>query len=305
MPQMPSKGLLNYFAQIIVVADDRGSMRKANFVLEIRLIDAHAHLSADSLTCVVSEVIAHLLDQGLKHVALGGVDPPDWQRQLDLAQNYKGFLTTAAGIHPWVVRDFEKDTLDAMFLELQKLAPRFDLMGEVGFDFFQDNSPTQKMKQLYWVERQLELALRLNKPVVLHVVRGHDQMLKLLEKFDGLKGLTHAFSGGQELAREYNRRGFVLSLGRGFFTRKKKTELAWLKDVPFVLESDAPSYKSKETDPQKIAQAWIANLEESAKDASEALGISEHEIWSITEQHFAKLLSISRNSGRINLQNPN
>lgn len=263
------------------------------------MIDAHAHLSADSITCVVGEVIRHLLDKGLKHVALGGVDPPDWQRQLDLAQNYKGFLTTAAGIHPWVVRDFEKDTLDGMFVELQQLAPRFDLIGEVGFDFFQDHSPAQKMKQLYWVERQLELALRLNKPVVLHVVRGHDQMLKLLGKFDGLKGLTHAFSGGQELAREYNRRGFVLSLGRGFFSRKKKTELAWLKDVPFVLESDAPSYKSTESDPQKIAQAWIANLEQSAKDAGEALGISNNQVWSRTEQHFTQLLSISRHKSMI------
>ena len=264
------------------------------FLGGVNLIDAHAHLSASRINSVVDEIVKHLSALGLKHVVLGGVDPDDWMRQLDLSQRYPGFLTTAAGIHPWTVRDAEDDALASMISQLRALAPRFDLIGEVGFDFFKDNSPEQKLKQLHWCELQLELALQTGKPVVLHVVRGHDQMLKSLKKFKGLRGIIHAFSGSHELAREYTNQGFVLSIGRRFFNSQKTSNVAWLKDLPFVLESDAPDYKSQEKDPNKIAQAWMKDLTASAKALSDALGVSPEDVWLQVEISLKKLLALTK-----------
>jgi TatD DNase family protein len=258
------------------------------------LIDAHAHLSAGSISGVVHEVIGHLRASGLQHIVLGGVDPADWRRQLELGRRYREFLTTAAGIHPWVVRDADEGVLATMFEDLSKMATQFDLIGEVGFDFYKDNSHAQKLKQRHWCERQLDLCSSLGKPVVLHVVRGHDQMLEALNNFDGIRGILHAFNGSDELARQYVRRGFILSLGQRFFRQKKASELAWLRGIPFVLESDAPHYNSEEKDPHTIARAWMAELEESAKSLSEALAMSELDVWSKAEHHLNGLLTITK-----------
>ncbi len=258
------------------------------------MIDAHAHLSAGSISGVVHEVIGHLRASGLQHIVLGGVDPADWRRQLELGRRYREFLTTAAGIHPWVVRDADEGVLATMFEDLSKMATQFDLIGEVGFDFYKDNSHAQKLKQRHWCERQLDLCSSLGKPVVLHVVRGHDQMLEALNNFDGIRGILHAFNGSDELARQYVRRGFILSLGQRFFRQKKASELAWLRGIPFVLESDAPHYNSEEKDPHTIARAWMAELEESAKSLSEALAMSELDVWSKAEHHLNGLLTITK-----------
>ena len=254
------------------------------------MIDAHAHLSAAKISGCVDQLIGHLRAMGIKHVVLGGFDPADWQRQRRLSQIHPGLITTAAGMHPWVVRDNEQNVLHEMFEQLRVLSPEFDLIGEVGFDFFKDNSTDQKLKQLYWCERQLELAMHLRKPVVLHVVRGHDRMLKLLDRFEGLRGIIHAFTGGHELARDYVRRGFVLSLGHRFFNREKARDVAWLKDLPYVLESDAPNYKDQELDPHSIALAWILDLKTSARALSNALGINTDQVWSQAELNLQRLL---------------
>jgi TatD DNase family protein len=262
--------------------------------LGLNLIDAHAHLSASWINSVVDEIVRYLGTNGLKHMVLGGIDPEDWMRQLDLSRKYPGFLTTAAGIHPWTVRDAEEDALASMLSQLRALAPRFDLIGEVGFDFFKDNSKEQKLKQLDWCERQLELALQTGKPVVLHVVRGHGQMLRTLKNFKGLKGMIHAFGGSYELAREYTNQGFILSIGRRFFNSQKTSNVAWLKDLPFAVESDAPDYKSQEKDPNKIAQAWMRDLAASAKAISDALGVSPEYVWSQAELSLKNLIPMTK-----------
>jgi TatD DNase family protein len=258
------------------------------------MIDAHAHLSLDRISGIAHEIISQLRKQNLEHMVLGGIDPADWQRQLDLSAHYPGFLTTSAGIHPWIVRDQNKKSLEAMFIELSQRAHEFGLIGEIGLDFYNDHSSEQISKQTYWCERQLDLARSLRKSVVLHVVRGHDHMLRSIKNFPGLSGIIHAYTKSPELAQEYKKLGFVISLGRHFFRAKDSNELMWLQDTPFLLESDAPQWKSDEQDPQAIVHDWLLCLRSSAQSLAKAFHVSEDEIWSRCKLNLGDLGVMSR-----------
>jgi TatD DNase family protein len=254
------------------------------------LIDAHAHLSASSIGPVVDEVVSQLRVAGIRHVVLGGVDPADWGRQLDLAGRYPGFLTTSAGIHPWVVRDCEPAHLELMFLQLREQVAKFDLVGEVGFDFQKDHSASQKAKQIYWCEQQLELASSQCKPVVLHVVKGHDQMLPLLRGSRKLFGIVHAFTGSQELAEQYARLGFVISVGGRFFSSRHGKACAWLKEMPFVLETDGPWTAWPQHNSKLIAERWVFELRSTAKQLANAFGTSQEQVFEMSERNLTKIL---------------
>lgn len=251
---------------------------------EISLIDAHAHLSSELTTGVVDDLVAGLRLGGIRHVMLGGYDPSDWRRQESLKTQYPDFVTICAGIHPWVIRDSEETHLKKMFCDLQDCAQNFDMMGEVGFDFYKDNSGRQKLKQMTWCSEQLSLASALGKPVVLHVVRGHDLMLQALNKYPKVSGLVHAFSGSSELAKEYVKRGFTLSVGSKFFIKKRPQDLQWLKGLPVVVESDAPHRGSSDGKPASISSLWLNVLEEAYRALSDVLEISQEELQGVVEE---------------------
>lgn len=259
------------------------------------MIDAHAHLSSELTTGMVDHLIAQLRLGGVRHVMLGGYDSPDWRRQESLKTKYPDFVTTCAGIHPWVVRDSEETHLKKMFENLQGCAQNFDMIGEVGFDFYNDNSVTQKLKQMTWCSEQLSLANALGKPVVLHVVRGHDLMLQALNKYPRVSGLVHAFSGSRELAQEYVRRGFILSIAAKFFTRKKSEDLHWLKGLAVVVESDAPHRGLSDGKPASISSLWLNALKDAYRALSEVLEISHEELESLMKERLKNLSSIERN----------
>lgn len=254
------------------------------------MIDAHAHLSASSMAPVVDEVVSQLRVAGVRHIVLGGFDPADWGRQLDLAGRYPHFLTTSAGIHPWVVRDCDPDHLEQMFLQLKEYVAKFDMVGEVGFDFHRDHSASQKAKQIHWCEQQLELARSLHKPVVLHVVRGHDQMLHLLQNHGNLFGIVHAYTGGQELAEQYSRLGLMISVGERFFNSRHGKACEWLKDLPFVIETDAPWKAWPQNNSTLIAERWVFELRSTAQQLADVLETSQEHVFEMCERNLAKIM---------------
>lgn len=254
------------------------------------MIDAHAHLSASSMASVVDEVVSQLRVAGVRHIVLGGVDPDDWGRQLDLAGRYPGFLTTSAGIHPWVIRDREPAHLQEMFRYLKERAADFDLIGEVGFDFHKDQSASQKAKQMHWCEQQLGLARSMLKPVVLHVVRGHDQMLHLLRNHGNLLGIVHAFTGGQKLAEQYSRLGLMISIGGRFFNSRHGKTCAWLKDMPFVIETDAPLKAWPQYNSKLITERWVFELRSIAQQLADVFGASQEQVFEMCERNLATIM---------------
>lgn len=256
------------------------------------MIDAHAHLSDLRLAKDVDHLIQDLKDRGLKHVVFGGVDPSDWQRQMAIATRDPNFVTTVAGIHPWTVRDQSSDVLEAMFEELERIAPTVSAIGELGVDFFEMKDPVQRMKQPEWCERQLDLAFRHQKPVILHVVKGHDVVLGLLKHYRGRPGIVHSWRGSEQDGRKYIDRAFVLSIGPRSIQRLKPSDLAWLPPENFVLETDSPDLAVHDSEPLN-AKEWISVMRQQATFMSKALKISVDEVWALNQDNLERTLQVA------------
>ena len=237
---------------------------------------------------MVAEVVAGLRAGGVERVILGGVNPEEWRIQESLAKNYPEFVTPVMGIHPWTVRDTDDAELEIMFRLLEEKSSSLSILGEIGLDFHQDNSPAQKAKQTKWCERQLRLAAALNKPVVLHVVGGHDIMLRLLRDIHSLRGFIHGFAASPEVARCYLELGFSLSLGARFFQKNNAVDVTWLGPSDFVLESDAPSRKGPKTDHTDVVADWLSSLKSSANYLAELWNISAEGVWDLSDTNFCR-----------------
>lgn len=256
------------------------------------MIDAHAHLSDPRLANNVDLLIEDLKHRGLKHVVLGGVDPSDWQRQLSIATRDPHFVTTVAGIHPWTVRDQPLDVLEGMLDELEDIAPLVTAIGELGVDFSDMKDPVQRMKQPEWCERQLDLAYRYQKPVVLHVVKGHDVVLGLLKHYRGRPGIVHSWRGSEQDGRKYIDRAFVLSIGPRSIHKLKPGDLAWIPSENFVLETDSPDLALHGHEPLS-AKEWVAAMRQMATFMSKALKIPVDEVWTLNQNNLERMLQVA------------
>lgn len=253
------------------------------------MIDAHAHLSDERMANVAIPFSKDLQANGLSHLILGGVDPVEWQRQLSMTRLDPKFITPVIGIHPWTVRDRTSDELEAMFEELETLAPQAVAIGETGLDFHSTaDAAVQRMKQPHWCERQLDLAYRLEKPVVLHVVKAHDGMHKLLKHYRGKPGIVHGWHGNPQDGQKYIDRAFVLSIGPRSIGRLKPKDLSWIPRENFVLESDAPDVASKQT-ALPTAKEWTSALSRVATFLAKSFGILTDEVWALNRDNLQRI----------------
>lgn len=254
------------------------------------MIDAHAHLSDPRLEKDVDELSRCLRSAGLKRIVLGGVSADEWDLQTKLKSILPAFVTPVFGIHPWTVRDHDETQLETMFEKLQSSMEGIAAIGEVGVDFYPKRNLDQVTKQSYWCRRQLELAQTLKKPVVLHVVQGHDVMQNLLKDMSLKSALIHGFKGRQEVSNFYLKRGYVFSLGARSFKGVALEDYRWLPKSQFVLESDAPLIKQDVSDPSKVCDDWIKSLQEAAGYLAKLWSISSDEVWTLAEANLTRFL---------------
>ncbi|NDD90519.1 hypothetical protein EBZ37_00310 [bacterium] len=188
-------------------------------------VDAHAHWAqafpATSDSAALEKQMVILQQQGMSQAIQGGVDPEDWTRQLELHQKYPLWIRPVLGLHPWWVKKHSLEQCKEALSQLERFfCDHTDVivaLGELGVDFSKEGRATEEL-QLFVFQQQLELASRFQKPLILHLVHGHEVALRLLMKHaerQPLRGLVHAFSGSIEVARQYVSLGLKLSIGPG------------------------------------------------------------------------------------------
>lgn len=253
-------------------------------------IDAHCHLAYPRFSTRIDEVIRLSRSQGLVAFIQGGVDPGDWDRQLELQKKYSGIVFPCFGLHPWYVAGrmgvVDRAQLMQDLERLPQYLPQASGIGELGLDLGKKTDPTTEALQLEIFEEQLKLARKFRKPLVLHIVNAHTQALKLLENYGPWPagGIVHAFSGKYELAQNYIKLGLTLSVGAAAVNAGKENFKRALKKIPMdqiVVESDSPdqipeSFGALEeglNDPRSlfvVAQA-ICDLKGLGPDSGQAL----------------------------------
>ncbi|WP_416395785.1 TatD family hydrolase [Allohahella sp. A8] len=224
------------------------------------LIDAHCHLDFDELADYRAragirsggadvEVSASgkgstntsldtLIERTPDAYVVPSIGKSNWRRVSELAAANAN-VRAAYGIHPWWADQHDAADIKALAEWLER--DDCVALGEVGLDVNIELPVEQQRARL---KPQLELAVELGKPALLHSVKTHEDMLRLLKETGLKRGMIHAFSGSYEQGEQFIKHGFMLGIG-GIITydRASKTRdaVARLPIEALLLESDAPS----------------------------------------------------------------
>ena len=208
-------------------------------------IDTHCHLDAAEFDADRDVVRKNAKTLGVEICVIPAVMASHFDEVRLLAHRHADAY--ALGIHPLYTPQAEdKDlaTLDT-HLHAHRDDPRLVALGEIGLDGFvpEINTPEAFAKQTHFFEAQLQIAQRHQLPVILHVRRSADGLLKGLRQFPVAGGIAHAFNGSLQQAKMFIEMGFKLGFG-GAMTYDRATKLrALATELPLsalVLETDAP-----------------------------------------------------------------
>jgi TatD DNase family protein len=208
-------------------------------------IDTHAHLDAAEFDVDRAAVHARARAAGVAMCVIPAVQASHFDAIRQLAHAQQDVY--ALGIHPlYTPQASEADlaTLDAQ-LHLHREDPRLVAVGEIGLDSFvaELNTPQAVAKQQHFYRAQLKLAQQHQLPVILHVRRSADGLLKGLRDTPVVGGIAHAFNGSMQQAQAFLALGFKLGFG-GAMTYDRALQLRRLAtELPLsaiVLETDAP-----------------------------------------------------------------
>lgn len=235
------------------------------------LIDTHCHLDASEFNEDRTQVIARAQSAGVRAIVIPSVERANFDTVRGLAHSFSGGFY-ALGIHPIFVP--QADESDLLVLDAQIKAslgdPRFVAIGEIGLDFFIPAlaEPAMRARQEMYYTAQLDLALHYDLPVLLHVRRSQDVLLKHLRHRSHIGGLAHAFNGSFQQAAQFIDQGFALGLG-GAMTFERSLQIRRLATrLPLealVLETDAPDIPpawlgTKQTPSRRNEPAQVAGI---------------------------------------------
>ena len=208
----------------------------------MELIDTHCHLDLEENFPDFAKELAKAQAAGVKKIILPGVTQAGWARLMRLHKATQGTFA-APGLHPLYLEHHQPH-------HLQELAEIVDgstfdrpmAVGEIGLDYYPEKVDRNAQQQLF--EQQLKIAATAELPILLHVRKAHDQVLKTLrQKHFSQGGIVHAFSGSYQQACAYIKLGFAISIC-GTITYDRALRIrkiaAQLPQESLVLETDAP-----------------------------------------------------------------
>ncbi|PUE11440.1 DNAase [Limnohabitans sp. T6-5] len=208
-------------------------------------IDTHCHLDAAEFDADRDAVRQQARQQGVSLCVIPAVERSHWARVTQLAA--RDGDAYALGIHPLYVPQAQDDDLQALDAALteRQADPRLVAVGEIGLDYFVPAlcTPAMRERQWFFYTAQLQLAQKHGLPVILHVRRSADLLLKGLRQAAVTGGIAHAFNGSIQQAQAFVALGCALGFG-GALTYDRALQLrrlaAELPASALVLETDAP-----------------------------------------------------------------
>lgn len=206
----------------------------------MRLIDSHTHLYSKEFENDFEQVLQRARNAGVVKFYLPGIDSEVIDDMLQLEAQYPGEFFPMMGLHPCSVKENYLGELETIEKYLSQR--KFAAVGEIGLDFYWDT--TFKEQQFDAFNKQMELALQYQSPIVIHTRNAMKETIEAVKPFaaKGLAGIFHCFGDSNEVAKQIIELGFYLGIG-GVLTYKNANLGETLKDIPLermVLETDAP-----------------------------------------------------------------
>ncbi len=204
------------------------------------LVDTHSHLYMEHFDADRDQVIRHAAEKGIRKILLPNIDSHSIGPMNQLAAAYPDTCHPMMGLHPTSVKDNYREEFEIIRKEL--LTGRYMAVGEIGIDLYWDKSRLREQCLVF--EQELDLAVELDMPVVIHARESFDVIFEILQKYrgKGLKGTFHAFSGSPGQAADAVERGFLIGIG-GMVTYRNSGVDRTVMELDLrhlVLETDSP-----------------------------------------------------------------
>jgi TatD DNase family protein len=243
----------------------------------MNLIDTHCHIYSPEFDTDRAAMLSRADYEGITKMLMPAIDISTHVQMLSLENEFPGKCLSMMGLHPCSVKENYLEELAVVEQHFDKRC--FVAVGETGLDFYWDLAYTKQQYEVF--QRQIELALHYDIPIVIHSRNSINECIELVEKNQKgkLKGVFHCFSGSLEQAHKIIDLNFYLGIG-GVLTFKKSgldTVVDQITLDHIVLETDAPylapvPFRGKRNEcsylkyvAEKLAETKQVTVEEIAK----------------------------------------
>ncbi|MBQ6894334.1 MAG: TatD family hydrolase [Clostridia bacterium] len=241
------------------------------------LFDTHAHLNDERFDDDREELIMSLKSNGVGAYCEIGYDVESSKRAVSLAQKYD-FVFAACGVHPHDTQNLCEKDMESLKKLLE--SPKAVALGEIGLDYYYDNS--ERDKQRVWFDRQLKLADEIKKPVVIHTRDAMADTIDILKANSNNTGIIHCYSGSKESAKILLDMGYYISFAGPVTFKNASTALevaAFVPDDRILIETDSPylapvPYRGKRNCPVYVCEVAKRLAEIKGKTIEEIEAIS-------------------------------
>lgn len=255
-------------------------------------IDTHAHLFYDNFDGEVDQVIDRAKESGIDYIIVPATDIETARQVIALTEKYE-MVYGAVGTHPHETKEWSSSLIN----EIENLTSHKKIVaiGEIGLDYYYDFSP--KEKQIEAFKAQIDLALKLDLPIVVHNRDSDEDMMKIINSYcgSGLKAQFHCFNGSMENAVELMHMGYMISF-TGNITFKKADQLREiLKNIridQLLLETDSPFLTPEPNRGKRNEPSYVKYV---AEKVAEVHGISLEDVGRITSYNAFRLFGVGSN----------
>lgn len=253
------------------------------------LIDSHVHLDDKRFNRDRDNIIKGLKDDGIEMVINIGADLQTSIASVSLAEKYDN-VYAVVGVHPHSAKEVDSSTIEI----LKSFASRKKVLaiGEIGLDYHYDNSPRDVQRK--WFVEQLKLAKEVDLPVVIHTREADQETFDILkEAQDGtLRGVLHCYSGSVEMALEYIKLGFYISIAGPVTFNNSRVSKEVVKAIPLdrlLVETDCPYLTPEPNRGKRNEPAYVKYV---AGEIADLRGISFEELTKATNKNTKELFNI-------------
>lgn len=204
------------------------------------MIDTHAHYDDIKYSQDRDQVIRLANEEGVTHIINASSNFASISETLSLAQKYD-FVYAAVGIHPHYSLDMTNNILSVISKEAAR--DKVTAIGEIGLDYYYDNSPKEIQK--HWLSVQIDLAKQLSLPIIVHNRDAYEDLYRILVNHNAKQvgGVMHSYTGSVEMAKEFMKLGFYISFS-GMVTfknaRRVHESVKVVPDELLLIETDCP-----------------------------------------------------------------
>lgn len=250
------------------------------------LIDSHAHLDSGKFADDRAATIQRAEENGISHILTIGCDLDSSAQSVAIAAQFPQ-VYAAVGVHPHAAEEINAAGLERLEQLLNQ--PKVMALGEIGLDYFRARAPRAIQREAF--RRQLRLAQKVNKPIIVHDRDAHDQVLQILIEEDAARvgGVLHCFSGDRKMAQQCLDLGFYLSFPGPVTYPKNEFTREVVRSLPIerlLVETDCPYLAPQPFRGQRNEPAYVRAT---AEKIAELKGLSLADVARITSRNCRQL----------------